>query len=98
MGQCDVLTNDGRNLSSPELLSAPVQPASRLYALYGQRYAAMAEQCAVARMPTPPLCCGEPARACGAHVCDHSWAATNARFAYAKPRRRAVAQLKTPAS
>ena len=54
-------------------------PRSQLGLRFDTRFAPMAEQCALARLGDPVICCGEP-RQCGVHICGSSWAVSNARF------------------
>ena len=84
VGNCDTLIAAGTNatLASPELMQTPVHADTALGRLFhgvAPRYAPMAEQCAVARLPQPVVCCGSP-RHCGRHVCQPSMAEANLRF------------------
>lgn len=84
IGNCDTLvTPHNATVNATDLLRTPVAARSAL-GLQFAGYAPMAEQCAIARRPGPPVvCCGEPGRKCGAHVCDHTHAASYRRFANA---------------
>ena len=82
MGNCDtLLTSDGtkRTVNASALLASPVDPNSSLGRRFDARFAPMAEQCALARLDTPVVCCGEP-RHCGVHQCGASYADANMRF------------------
>lgn len=82
VGGCGTLnTSDGtaRVISSDALLRTPVDPRGQLGLRFDKRFAPMAEQCALARLGDPVICCGEP-RQCGVHICGSSWAVSNARF------------------
>ena len=87
IGGCDVLEPQGSpahtpNLSSAALLRAPVRAGSALGALFDGAFAPMAEQCALARLDEPVVCCrhgGAPH--CGTQICDNTWARVNRGFA-----------------
>lgn len=83
VGNCETLvaTGDGtrRNLSADALMATPVDPRSALGRKFDARFAPMAEQCAVARLEQPVVCCGEP-RHCGRHECGASFAESHWRF------------------
>jgi hypothetical protein len=80
VGNCESLrTSTNQVLSFTELMRTPVPRESLLGRMFEGKFAPMAEQCALARVPMPVVCCGEP-RLCGAHVCRESYAAVNGRF------------------
>ena len=70
VGNCETLvtSDDNRTLSSAALLRAKVEPLSPLGLRFDARFLPMAEQCAVARVDRPVICCGEP-RHCGEQIC-----------------------------
>ena len=84
IGNCDTLrTVDNRTISNAALLRTPVPRGSALAQHFSISFMPMAEQCALARLADPVVCCGEPRR-CGTHSCSsdsHSQsAAANHRF------------------
>ena len=80
VGNCDTLrTSDNRTLSAEALMRAPVDPTSALGQQFAGRYMSMAEQCAMARLEEPAICCGEP-RSCGTHICGSDFSSANQRF------------------
>ena len=70
VGNCEMMiTSDtNRTISSAALLQTKVDPTSALGRRFDEPYLPMAEQCAVARLAEPVVCCGEP-RHCGEQVC-----------------------------
>ncbi|KAL1496879.1 hypothetical protein AB1Y20_014460 [Prymnesium parvum] len=83
VGNCDALHSNGRDVSAAALLRAPVAADSPLHQLFGPRFEAMAQQCAVARLAEPLVCCGSP-RHCGTQRCDPTWDSVNRRFTFAR--------------
>ena len=80
VGNCETLnTLDNRSISTEALLRTPVQPHSTLGKLFAGRYMPMAEQCSLARLEDPVVCCGEPRR-CGVHSCGSEHTRANVRF------------------
>lgn len=93
IGNCDILdTVDNRSISSEALMSTLVKPNSVLGRRFVGRYMPMAEQCAVARLDDPVVCCGEPRR-CGKHSCGTQWTRAYARFLQAGRRASRQADL-----
>lgn len=79
-GNCDELTTlDNQSHSNAALLSSPVDRRSPFGLSFAPRFAPMAEQCALARLRTPIVCCGA-VRHCGRHTCGTSYAAANRAF------------------
>ena len=81
MGNCETLVAlDNRSLSSEALLGRDVEPASAFGRLFDGRFAPMAQQCGLARLDDPVICCGNPARSCGRHVCGADFSAASRGF------------------
>jgi len=75
MGNCPVLVTNRtkRVLDSHQLMATPVDPSSDFGANFTPAFLPMAEQCAVARLAEPIICCGAPMRHCGRQVCPSSY-------------------------
>jgi len=103
VGNCETLvtapSGGNRTISSEALLASRVPPQSVLGRFFAGRFAPMAEQCALARLPEPVICCGQPSH-CGTHVCGASYDTIerNHRFWLAGQRgQQAVPNTKLPA-
>ena len=80
IGNCATLrTVNNVTISFNELLKKPVPRQSALGKLFEDEFAPMAEQCALARLEEPVICCGEP-RTCGEYFCDGDYVNSNWAF------------------